>query len=176
MPGVMGSGDAPVLMVEFSDYQCGYCGRYVAETLPEIIKNYVDTGQVRYIVRDLPLSYHDKAQKAAEAARCAGAQGAYWEMHDRLFDAQGEWSGRKMETALAKFAGYAEDLGLDMDAFEACLQSGEFAIAVDEDAQLAEQWGVRSTPSFLINGQLVVGAFPYEHFAEIIEGALADQR
>ena len=175
-PGVMGNPDAPVVMIEYSDYQCPYCSQYIRETMPRIKERYIETGKVWYVFRDFPLEFHPNAQEAAEAARCAGAQDAFWQMHDRLFGTQGEWSGQRGEDVLATFVGHAGALGLDVDAFEACLKSGEQAAQVAQDMEAGKQGGVRGTPSFLINGQLVIGAHPFEDFQQIIEAELARQQ
>jgi protein-disulfide isomerase len=169
---VLGSADAPVTILEFSDYQCPYCRQYVRQTLPKILATYVETGQVRYLFKDFPLDSHPNAQKAAEAARCAGTQGAYWAMHGRLFDAQREWVQQGQEEALEKFVRYAEELGLDAMAFRECLQSGQFGEQIRQDQWEGQQAGVRGTPSFLINGQLLTGAHPFETFQQMIEAEL----
>jgi len=140
-------------------------------TIPEIKKNYIDTGKVRYIFRDFPLSFHPNAEKAAEAAHCAGAQGAFWAMHDKLFSAQSAWSG--LADVNDAFAGYAGQMGLDVAAFRACLESGQFAAQITREVQEGQAAGVGGTPSFLINGQLMVGAYPYSEFERRIEAELA---
>lgn len=169
---VLGNADAPVTILEFSDYQCPYCRQYVQQTLPKILAAYVETGQVRYLFKDFPLESHPNAQKAAEAARCAGVQGAYWAMHGRLFDAQREWAQREQEEALEKFVRYAEELGLDATSFRDCLESGESGEQIRQDQWEGQQAGVRGTPSFLINGQLLAGAYPFETFQQMIEAEL----
>ena len=145
------------------------------QTWPQLKEAYIDTGQVRYIIRDFPLPAHANAHKAAEAARCAGAQDAFWEMHHRLFEGQGEWSQRTAANAAKVFARYAANLGLDVPAFEECLQSGEFAEQIAADIQSGQQAGVRGTPSFLINARLVSGAYPFEDLERVIELELAKQ-
>ena len=140
-------------------------------TIPEIKKNYIDTGKVRYIFKNFPLAFHTHAQKAAEAARCAGAQGAFWAMHDKLFSAQSEWSGLAEVTNV--LTSYAGEMGLDVVAFRACLTSGQFAAQVAQEVKEGQAAGVGGTPSFLINGQLMVGAYPYSEFEKRIEAELA---
>jgi protein-disulfide isomerase len=170
---VFGDPDAPIKIVEFTDYQCPFCTRHYAETLPLLMENFVDTGKVYYVIRDFPLtSIHPQAVEAAEAARCAGKQGAYEEMHDLLFLRQAEWSGN--EGATAVFTGYAEELGLDVDAFSQCLESGEMETAVLDDMSEGANFGVTGTPAFFINGTLVSGALPYESFEQGLNGMLAD--
>ena len=142
------------------------------QTLPQIKETYIDSGKVYYVFKDFPLAFHPNAQKAAEAARCAGAQGAYQPMHEQLFENQSQWSGQNAAAALDTFVGYAGELGLDADAFGACLASGQFAAQIAQDLQEGQKAGIRGTPSFLINGELLVGAYPFEDFQQMIEAAL----
>ncbi len=142
------------------------------QTLPRIKESYIDTGKVRYVFKDFPLPSHPNAQAAAEAARCAGAQGTYLEMHAQLYEAQSEWSRQEKAKALNTFVSYAENLGLDAAAFRECLESGQFGEQVRQDAREGQQAGVQGTPSFLINGQLIAGAHPFETFQQIIEAEL----
>jgi len=144
----------------------------VLQTLSQIKEAYIDTGLVRYVVKDFPLLSHPNAAIAAEAARCAGAQGAYWAMHDLLFNLQKQWSPQGSEQVVDAFVGYAEDLKLDPLAFRQCLDSGEFGELVRLDVWEGEQAGVQGTPSFRINGQLIRGAYPFETFQELIEAEL----
>lgn len=144
------------------------------QTLPKIKETYVDTGKVRYEVKDFPLPSHPNAPKAAEAARCAGAQGAYWAMHHRLFDDQNEWSKQAEDGIIDVLVRYAQDLGLDAEAFRSCLESEQFGEHVRLDQWEGQQAGVRGTPSFLVNGQLLTGAHPFKSFQEIIEAELQE--
>ncbi|MFN2226617.1 MAG: thioredoxin domain-containing protein [Anaerolineae bacterium] len=169
----MGSPDAPITMVEFSDFECPYCADYALETLPQIIENYIETGLVRYMFKDLPLAFHQHAQKAAEASRCAGAQDSFWPMHDLLFEHQAEWSVMDEAGALAAFVSYAREMELDAKQFEDCLASGEFAEAVTRDQWDAERLGVQMVPAFLINDRRTAGAYPYAEFERLIEEELA---
>lgn len=170
---VMGSPDAPITMVEYSDFQCPYCADYSLETLPLVVEAYIETGLVRYVFKDLPLAFHQHAQKAAEASRCAGAQDSFWPIHHLLFEHQEEWSAMDEARALAAFVAYAGELGLDVRSFEACLASGEFAEAVVRDQWEAERLGVQLVPAFLINGRRTAGAYPYAEFERLIEAELA---
>jgi len=170
---VLGSADAPVTIVEFSDYQCPYCRQYALDTLPQIVEMNVDAGQVRYIFRDFPLPAHAHAQQAAEVARCAGAQGAYWEMHNRLFAEQGEWAAQEADEIKTTVAAYASELGLEMESFQECLESGIYGEQVRQDQSEGYQAGVEGTPSFFINDQFAAGAYPFESFQQMIEAALS---
>ncbi|KAA3664782.1 MAG: hypothetical protein DWQ04_03925, partial [Chloroflexi bacterium] len=164
---VIGDPDAPVTIVEYTDFQCPYCGRHFAQTFPQIKENFIDTGVVRYVFKDFPLTaIHPQATAASEAARCAGDQGEYLAMHDVIFETQGEWSGRSDANDL--FTGYAGNLGLDTDSFSECLESGKYTAAVEADAAEGSQLGVNGTPAFFINGYFISGAQPYELFEEAI--------
>lgn len=169
---VLGSDAAAVTVVAFSDFQCEYCRQHSLETLPRIVETYVNGGRVRYVWRDLPLDIHANALAAAEAAHCAGAQGAFWPMHDRLFEAQAEWSAAE-ETALAALlAGYAADLELNTAAFGRCLETGQFEAQIRQEALEASRAGLNTTPAFLVEDQLLIGAQPFERFQEVIDAAL----
>jgi protein-disulfide isomerase len=165
-----GKKDAPITIVEFSEYQCPYCKRYVDETYVQIWEEYGD--QVHYVFRDYPLPFHPHAQKTAEAARCAGDQGQYWPMHDLLFDERDQWAEK--EEITADLSGYASQLGLDQVEFEDCLSSGKQTQAVKDDLALGNKVGVSGTPTFFINGQKLVGAQPFTAFKAIIEEELKD--
>lgn len=169
----IGDEDAPVVMVEFTDYQCPFCSRHFLETFPQIKADYIDTGKVRYVFLDFPLtSIHPQAQLAAEAARCAGDQGAYLQMHDVLFGRQDEWNGR--DDAGQIFNGYARELGLNGDVFAGCLAEGKHTAAVQADLEQGIALGVDGTPAFFINGNFVSGAQPFEVFRGAIESLLGN--
>jgi protein-disulfide isomerase len=169
----IGDPDAPITIIEFTDFQCPYCSRHFQQTYPQIVNEYVETGVVRYVFKDFPLSnIHSQAAKAAEAARCAGEQDAFLQMHDLLFQHQSQWSG---QTPTTLFAGYAEDLGLDSGAFEECLSSGKYGDAINADLNEGVQHGVTGTPAFFINGNLLVGAQPFSVFQQYVSALLAAQ-
>lgn len=173
----IGDPDAPITIVEYTDYQCPFCGRHYLQTYPLILRNYVETGQVRYVFKDFTPTfnnpaYHPNAIVAAEAARCAGEQGKYVEMHDLLFANQGEWSEAAAPAAL--FVGYAADLRLDGDEFSECLSSNKHLEAVQADFQEGIQLGITGTPTFFINGYRFVGANPYEAFVQAFQGVLTE--
>lgn len=161
---VKGSADAPVTIIEFSDFECPFCTRFFEQTLPLIEKNYIETGKVNFVYRDFPLGFHPNAQKAAEAAECAGEQNKYWEMHDKLFE-----EGDLDITSLKQ---YAQGIGLDTSAFNNCLDSGSMESEIQKDAQDGQAYGVSGTPTFFINGIKVVGAQPYSAFEQAIENEL----
>jgi protein-disulfide isomerase len=160
---IRGNPAAPVTIVEFSDYQCPFCSR-VNPTLDRIRQTYGD--RVRIVFKDFPLSNHPQAPKAAEAARCAGDQNTYWEMHDAMFANQ-----RALDVPTLKQT--ARTLGLNGATFDQCLDSGKHARAVADGLALGEQMGVNSTPTLYINGRAVLGAVPFENFKTVIDEELA---
>jgi protein-disulfide isomerase len=172
----LGRADAPVTIVEFSDYQCPFCQRFFATTLAAIRKDYIDAGKVRYVFRDYPLDQlHPYARKAAEAAHCAGDQGKYWEMHDALFRNQRALASEHLDE-------HARSIGLDGPAFQRCLSSGRHAAQVARGLADGAAAGVQGTPGFVIGrttskgimeGMPVRGAQPLETFRQLIEDLLA---
>jgi protein-disulfide isomerase len=163
---VHGPDDAPVTIVEYTDYQCTFCRRYNRAVLPDLLDAY--DGQIRYIVRHFPLvGIHPAAAGAAEAAVCAERQGAFWEYHDLLFAQEQGLSSESLQS-------YAESAGLDQTAFQECLESGEPRRVVQEDIQRGAAYGVRGTPAFFINGRVIFGAQPLEAFRRTIDAALEE--
>lgn len=162
---IKGDPDAPVTIVEWSDYECPFCTRFYEQTLGQIEEEYIDTGKVKFVYRDFPLSFHANAQKAAEAAECAGEQEKYFEMHDKLFE-DGVAGG------VASFKQYAQEISLNTADFNTCLDSGEMASEVRKDFADGQRIGISGTPGFIINGQLVSGALPFEAFQQVIEAEL----
>ena len=148
---VRGEEDAPVTIIEFSDFQCPFCERFYSQTLPQLEEEYISTGKVKLVYRDFPLSFHQEAQPAAEAAECAGEQGKYWEMHDKIFENQASLSN-------ANYKKWAIDIGLNTAKFNTCLDSGAMASEVQKDFTDGQASGVQGTPAFFVNGKLVSGA------------------
>ena len=144
----IGSDDAPVVVREFADYQCPACARF-ASASQRLKQEYVETGQVRFVFFDLPLQQHRNAVPAAMAARCAGDQEAYWPMHDRLFEAQSQWSDADDPQAL--FFRYADDLGLEQRRFRRCMTTELHRDAIDQSRRVAMQLRVTSTPTVLVD-------------------------
>lgn len=163
---VLGDEDAEVTIVEFSDFECPFCGRFHTQTWPEIKKNYIDTGKVKFVYRDFPLGFHQQAQKAAEAAECAGEQGKFWEMHELLFNPG-------VQGGVASFKQYASQISLDTSKFNDCLDSGKMVAEIRKDLADGSAAGVQGTPAFFINGVEVSGAQPFSVFQQIIDGQLA---
>jgi protein-disulfide isomerase len=177
----LGDETAPVTIVEFSDFECPYCGQHTNQVLPQIISKYVNTGKVHYIVRDLPIeSLHPQAFKAAVAAHCAGEQGKYWEMHDRLF---------KNQELLAdtQLAGHARALRLDGNKFKQCLDDGRFDAEIRSNIREAVKSGARGTPTFFVrkaapqaagNDAITIlsGAQPFAAFERLLDAMLPDEK
>lgn len=165
---IKGNKNAPVTIVEFSDYECPFCEKFYSETLPQIEEKYIKTGKVKFVYRDFPLNFHQNAQKAAEAAECAGEQDKYYEFHNKLFE-EGVGGG------IGAFKQYAKDLKLDTAEFNQCLDSGKMRAEVQKDLTDGQSLGVSRTPAFFINGKEVVGAQPFSVFEQIIEQELKQQ-
>jgi protein-disulfide isomerase len=140
----LGDENARVVIVEYGDYECPSCGQHAAQVLPQIVNDYVSAGKIRYFFKDAPIeAIHPHAFKAAEAAHCAGEQGKYWEMHDRLFKNQQALDVKQMPA-------HALALGLDVPKFQQCLDSGTYAAQIRKDLRDAIQYGARGTPTFFV--------------------------
>jgi protein-disulfide isomerase len=164
---VLGPQDAQITIIEFSDYECPYCRKWQSEVPQQLLAAY--PGKIRLVYRDFPLSsIHPNALPAALAADCAGEQGAYWKFHDKLFS---------MELGLSSdaYQQYASELGLDESAFADCVKSNRYLDEVQADVKFATDLGIRSTPTFFINGIAVVGAQPLSVFQEVIDKELAGE-
>jgi protein-disulfide isomerase len=172
-----GRADAPITLLEYSDFTCGYCGKFFRETWPRLLAKYIETGKVRFVYRDYPRSDQGVGVEAAVAARCAGAQGRYWSMHDRLFSERGRLDS-------GSFKGYAKVIGLDETAFAKCFDDREYLESIFRDRQEANRWGFHGTPGFILMRTVggptekepavaIPGAVPFEDFAEEIDRMLA---
>lgn len=168
---VLGDQDAPVTVVEFSDYQCPSCKQSAEMTLAELKATFIKDGTVRYVIKDFPLTQHANATSAALAARAAGEQGKYWEMHDLLFKNQGDWAELPEDEVNEVFVKYAEELGLDVHQFKQDLTSNHLKRHVAAGRALGEQLGVRYTPTLIVNGTMYEQAVLPEDLPQIIEGA-----
>ncbi len=163
----IGPENAPVTIIEFSDYQCPYCVQWYQQVYQKLMATY--PSQIRFVYRDNPLPSHPEAQPAAEAADCAGEQSAYWKFHDALFDGQYGLGRQAYEQ-------YAADLGLDLTAFTECLDSRRYKAEVEADAADAAAAGLSSTPSFVINGRILIGALPFSDFKSVIDEELSAKK
>jgi len=173
----LGRDDAPVTMVEFTDYQCPYCRRFETANFDQLKKEYIDTGKVRFVSRDLPLDFHPNAPGAALAARCAGEQGKFWDIREAMM--------RDTETDLgpASLSTYGEKVNLNMEQFHQCLDQKKYADVIKKDTVDANTLGISGTPSFVIGktdkneiaGVRIVGAVAYPVFESAINDALAEK-
>lgn len=162
----IGPENAPITIVEFSDYQCPYCTRWHEQVYGPLLNAY--PGKIRLVYRHFPLtSIHPDAFSAAEAAMCAGDQNAYWQFHEKLFSSNALGSD--------VYSQYAQELGLDTAAFESCITEQKFKETVQADLDFAVNLGVRSTPTFFINGLAIVGAQPLDVFKQVIDKELAGE-
>jgi protein-disulfide isomerase len=170
----LGRPDAPLTVVEFTDYQCPYCRRFQAETWPRLKRDWIDTGKVRFIVRDLPLEIHSAARPAAEAAHCAGEQGRFWRMHDLLLGVHADLSPKGID-------GLARSVGLDMQRFHACVAAHKYTADIARNIAEADRLELNGTPSFIVGrtangvltGERVPGALPYDDFNAGLTAMLA---
>ena len=174
---IRGSMTAPVTLIEYSDFTCGYCLKFFRETWPRIQAKYVETGKVRFVYRDYPRADQGVGVEAAVAARCAGSQGRYWSMHDRLFAEGGRLDASTMKR-------YAKSLNLDPGAFDKCFDERRHLESIFQDRHEANRWGFHGTPGFILiytateptekqPAVAIPGAFPFEAFAEEIDRMLA---
>ncbi len=162
---VLGDANAPVTVLEFSDFQCPFCKKANDEALKQVKENYVKTGKVKLVFRDFPLEIHPEAETAALAAECAHEQGKFWEYHDVLFENQASLSD-------ANYKKWAEELGFDTEQFNKCYKGLKYLDEVRKDMNDGQSYGVSGTPAFFVNGKLVTGAQPYTVFEQEIEAAL----
>ena len=174
---IRGSADAPITLIEYSDFTCGWCAKFFQETWPRLQAKYIDTGKVRFVYRDYPRADQGVGVEAAVAARCAGAQGRYWPMHDRLFSERGRLDS-------GSFKGYAKVIGLDQAAFAKCFDERQHLESIFHDRQEANRWGFHGTPGFILMRTAggptekepaiaIPGAVPFNEFAEEIDRMLA---
>jgi len=175
---IRGREDAPLTLIEFSDFECPFCERFFRDTLPQIDQEYIRTGKVRMVYRDFPIArIHKNAVKAAEAAQCAGEQGKYWDMHDMIFK-------HSKAMSVADLKKYARELKVAGDRFDNCLDSGKYADEVKKDLMDARALGVEGTPTFFVGytgpdktvqAYEIGGARPYEVYKEMFDRLLQEK-
>jgi len=175
---IIGNPDAPITIIEFSDFQCPFCARFYTQTLPLIYEEYIEPGKVKLVFRDYPIqSIHPNAVPAAVASECANEQGKFKEMHDMLFEKQNEWSKQKTADALSLFSQYATKIQLEQEVFDSCLTSGKYIEEIRKDLDDGRDYGVSGTPGFFVgNDQIgyveLRGAQPFDSFKKIIDAQL----
>ena len=175
---VIGSSDAPITIIEFSDFQCPFCARFHVQTLPLLLEEYIEQGKVKLVFRDFPIqSIHSNALPASVAAECANEQGQFKAMHDMLFDNQSQWSNQETVDALVMFSQYANQIQLDQETFDSCLTSGKYIEEIRNDLDDGRSYDVTGTPGFFIGNDEIgyvelKGAQPFESFKKIIEAQL----
>ena len=176
---VKGNPDAPVTVVEFSDFQCPFCSRFFEQTLPLIEENYIDTGKIKFVYKDLPLdNLHPNARSAHIASECADEEGKFWEYHDVLFAKQAEWQSLTSSDLDITLSQFAVDLGMQAASFESCMESQDIADEVNQDTLEAARYGATGTPTFFIGTEKdgfikLVGAQPFAAFQGAIDNLLS---
>ena len=175
---IIGNPDAPITIIEFSDFQCPFCARFHVQTLPSLIDEYIEQGKVKIVFRDFPIqNIHPNALPAAVAAECANDQGKFKDMHDLLFENQKQWSSLETSPALSTFVQYANNLQLDEEEFTSCLTGGKHIDEIRKDLEDGRNYGVTGTPGFFIGNENVgyvelKGAQPFESFKKVIDSQL----
>ena len=175
---IIGDPNAPITIIEFSDFECPFCARFHVQTLPSLLEEYIDQGKVKLVFRDFPIqSIHPNAVPAAVAANCANDQGNFRGMHDMIFENQNEWSNLETVDALMTFSQYAGELQLDQEIFDSCLTSGKHIEEIQKDLQDGRDYQVTGTPGFFVGNDEIgfvelKGAQPFESFKKVIDAQL----
>lgn len=169
----LGDPKAPLVMLEFSDFQCPFCLDYFRSTFPRIKADYIDTGKLKYIYKDFPLPIHTKAVPAALAARCAGKQGKFYPFHDALYENYAQWTAA--DDPRGFFKDYARRLKLNLVQFERCYSNQEPRAAIEADVVQGKELGVKGTPGFFVDGYFIPGAYSYDVFEQIFTALLAEK-
>lgn len=175
---VIGNPDAPITIIEFSDFQCPFCARFHVQTLPSLLEEYIDQGKVKLVFRDFPIqSIHPNALPASVAAECANEQDQFKAMHDMLFENQKQWSNQETVDALSMFSQYATQIGLEQETFDSCLASGKYIEEIRKDLEDGRSYDVTGTPGFFVGNDEVgyvelKGAQPFESFKKVIDAQL----
>lgn len=168
----IGNEKAKVTVVEFSDFQCPFCRSFWSGAYQQIKKEYVDTGKIKFVYRDYPLSFHPASQVSAEASECAHEQGKFWEMHDKIFGEQAKQGAGTITYGASELKKWASQIGLNMNTFNQCLDTGKYKSEVEKDFADGSAYGVSGTPTLYVNGNPIVGAQPFSAFKAIIDEEL----
>ncbi|MGI9565774.1 MAG: DsbA family protein [Nitrosopumilus sp.] len=175
---IIGNPDAAITIIEFSDFQCPFCARFHVQTLPSIMEQYIEQGKVSLVFRDFPIqNIHPNALPAAVTAECANEQGRFKEMHDILFEKQNEWNNQETFLAVSLFIQYADNINLDQEIFESCINSGKYIDEIRKDLEDGRDYGVTGTPGFFVgNDEIgyveIKGAQPFDSFKKVIDAQL----
>ena len=175
---IIGNPNAPITIIEFSDFQCPFCAKFHIQTLPKIIDEYIKEGTVKLVFRDFPIqSIHPNALPASLAAECANEQGKFKEMHDKLFDKQNEWNNKNIDNVIILFNQYALEIGLEEEKFDSCLRNGKYVEEIQKDLNDGRTYGISGTPGFFIGNDKIgfvelKGAQPFESFKKVIDSQL----
>ena len=175
---IIGNPDAPITIIEFSDFQCPFCARFHIQTLPTIMEEYIEKGDVKLVFRDFPLqNIHPNAVPASVAAECANEQGKFKEMHDILFERQNEWSNLETVYVIDLFNQYSKQINLEQEQFTSCLSTGKYVKEIQNDLNDGRTYGVTGTPGFFIGNEQIgfvelKGSQPFESFKKIIDSQL----
>ena len=175
---IIGNPDAPITIIEFSDFQCPFCARFYTQTLPLIHEEYIEQGKVKLVFRDFPIqSIHPNALPASVAAECANEQGKFKEMHDTLFENQNEWSRQETANALSLFSQYAKEMQLEQEVFDSCLINGKYIEEIRKDLEDGQNYGIGGTPGFFVGNDEIgyvkmEGAQPFQSFKKVIDSQL----
>ena len=177
---IIGNPNAPITIIEFSDFQCPFCARFHIQTLPTIMEEYIEKGDVKLVFRDFPLqNIHPNAVPASVAAECANEQGKFKEMHDILFERQNEWSNLETVYVIDLFSQYSEQINLEQEQFTSCLSTGKYVKEIQNDLNDGRTYGITGTPGFFVGNQEIgfvelKGAQPFESFKKVIDSQLGN--
>ncbi len=175
---IIGNPEAPITIIEFSDFQCPFCARFHVQTLPLLLEEYIEQGKVKLVFRDFPIqSIHPNALPASVAAECANEQGEFKAMHDILFDNQSQWSSQETFDAISMFSQYAAQIQLDQETFDSCLNDGKYIEEIRNDLDDGRSYDVTGTPGFFVGNDKIgyvelKGAQPFESFKKVIDAQL----
>ncbi len=163
----VGSAEAPIHVIEFTDLGCRECANFSEDTWPSLLSEYVETGAVRWQVIPYVSGLQPNGEEGARAVECAAEQDAFWPMQEMLYARQGDWFLKRRPQR--QFGRYVEELGLDKEGFEACYRARDLNPRTERHNELALEAGVRATPTFLVNGRMVIGALPLSEFRKLLE-------
>ena len=172
---IIGNSNAPITIIEFSDFQCPFCAKFHIETLPKITDEYIKEGKVKLVFRDFPIqSIHSNALLASVAAECANEQGRFKEMHDKLFENQNEWNSKNTDNVIILFNQYSLEMGIEKEKFDSCLKNGKYIKEIQKDLDDGRTYGITGTPGFFIGNDKIgfielKGAHPFENFKDVID-------